>query len=269
MNVPKANPEAESKSIEAKPWPDLVAKYSLFKEKLNPKTDVVYYPCGAKDVSPSAAFPNSKVIYVEKDENAVKSLLKGGYEAYGASALEFDPGNVDILILLNPQISPKIPSSRVVKGGYVLCNDYHGTASSLHQDGEFEIKAMIRQSRDRQLIFDTDNLEDYWQEVDTEDGFRSAPFSFRFMHYKMAASVVETVTGKRENILAEYKKIILLARGRSRQTLAEHPELRKMVGNPDEEETLIFNEGGRQFILSTALPRRKGTVDDLFVFQKK
>lgn len=91
-------------------------------------------------------------------------------------------------------------------------------------------------------------------------------------NYAMAVPVVEAVTGKKENILAEYKKIIAMAREEQRQKnaqmLAEHPEWAEFTGDPDKEDVLMFNHGGRQFVLATTLPRKKGTVDDIFVFQK-
>lgn len=266
-------PEAEPKPIEAEPRPDLVAKYSLFREKLNPKADVIYHPCGANDVSPSVAFPDSKVVYVDIDEKSVEALKKGGFEAHAASALEFDPGDVDILIMLNPQISPDVPSSHVVENGFVLSNDYHGTASSLHRDNQYQLCALIRMSQCQELMFDTENLEDYWKEIDTEEEFRNAPFNWGATNYAMAVPVVETITGKRKNVLAEYKKIIDMAREQQRQKnaqmLAEHPEWAEFTADPDKEDVLMFNRGDRQFVLSTTLPRKKGAVDDIFVFQKQ
>ena len=263
---------AESKVIEAESYPDLVAKYSLFREKLKPKADIVYHPCGANDVSPSVAFPDSRVIYVDIDEKSVEALKKGGFEAHTASALEFDPGDVDILIMLNPQIPPDIPSSHVVENGFVLCNDYHGTASSLHRNEQYQLRAMIRVSRGGELILDTENLEDCWREIDTEEEFQNAPFDWGAANYQMAVPVVEAVTGKRENVLAEYKKMIASAREEQRQnnaqTLQEHPEWANFLGDPDKEGVLMYNHDGRQFVLATTLPRKKGTVDDIFAFQK-
>lgn len=266
------NPETEPKSVEAEPRPDLVAKYSLFREKLKPKADVVYHPCGANDVSPSVAFPDSRVVYVDIDKKSVEALKKGGFEAHAASALDFDPGEVDVLIMLNPQIPPDVPASHVVENGFVLSNDYHGTASALHRNDQYQIRAMVRVSKGGELILDTKNLEDYWREIDTEEEFQNAPFDWGAANYAMAVPVVEAVTGKRENVLAEYKRIIATAREELRQknaqTLQEHPEWAEFFGDPDKEDVLMYNHGGRQFVLATTLPRKKGTVDDIFVFQK-
>lgn len=265
-------PEMEPRPIEAEPNPDLVAKYSLFRERFKPKADVVYHPCGANDVSPSVAFADSRVIYVDIDDKSVEALKKGGFEAHTASALEFDPGDVDILIMLNPTIPPDVPSSHVVENGFVLSNDYHGTASSLHRNEQYQLRAMVRTSKGGELMLDTENLEDYWREIDTEEVFQNAPFDWGAANYAMVVPVVEAVTGKKENILAEYKKIIATAREEQRQkntqTLAEHPEWAESMVDPDKSDVLMFNHGGRQFVLATTLPRKKGTVDDIFVFQK-
>ncbi|MDO8668662.1 MAG: hypothetical protein Q7K35_06310 [bacterium] len=268
--LPKS--EIKAKPIEAEPRPDLVAKYSLFKENFRPKADVVYHPCGANDVSPSAAFPDSRVIYVDIDEKVVEALKRGGFEAHVASALEFNPGEVDILIMLNPTISPDMPSSHVAENGFVLSNDYHGTASKLRQNGQYQLRAIIRTFKGGKLILDTEKLEDYWEEIGTEEEFKNAPFDWGAANYETAAQAVELVTGKRENVLAEYRKLIAKAREERRQknikTLQEHPELAGFLGNPDKDD-LSINHGGTQAILVQSLPRKKGTVDDIFVFQKR
>lgn len=239
--------------VEAHPRPDLVARYSLFRENFHPKADVVFHPCGADDVSPSSVFPGSRIIYCDIDEKSMEALKKSGFEAHTASALEFNPGNVDILIMINPAIPPDVPSSHVIQDGYVLCNNYHGTTSPLRQNKEFQLRAVIRTPSEGEHILDMENLEDYWKEIDTEEEFRSAPFDWGAIDYDTAASVVEAVTGKKENVLAEYKKIIALAK--------------EQQGSSDQD-VLYFEHNGRHHIIETTLPRKKGTVDDIFVFQR-
>lgn len=245
----------EAKELKATPHEDLVAKYRVFREATGAKPAVVYHPCGAVDSSPSVAFPDSRVIYAEIDEKAVKALQEAGLEAHHASALEFNPGNVDTLILLNPTIPPDFPSQFVVPGGYVVSNDYHGTATSLKGNEEYELQGIIRPTKDRGLIMDRDNPEDYWREVETEEEWENAPFSWGgAANYASAAQVVELMTGKRENIMEEYRRIVEMAR---------------KDGLAVDDDTFIYNYEGRSLVLSFKLPSRKGTVDDLFVFQKR
>jgi hypothetical protein len=253
---------AERQPIEAGPRAGLVAKYSLFKEKVHPKTDVVYHPSSANDISPSVAFPDSRVVYVDIDDESMEAARKKGLEAHTASALEFNPGAVDVLIMLNPAISPDIPSSHVVQGGYILCNDYHGTASDLRKNDEYALVAMIRPGPSK-LLFDTENLDDYWKEIDTEEEFKQAPPGFGAENYKNAASAVEAITGKKDNVLAEYKNIIAKAKEEGRR---QNEELG--IEDVPDDDIIMLTNGEQQLILQTTLPKKKGTVDDMFVFRK-
>lgn len=266
-------PEVKSlKELKAEPHPALVAKYKLFDEKVHPKKDVVYHPCSANDCSPSEAFPDSRVVYVEMDEQSIKALQKKGFEAHHASALDYNPGSVDILIMLNPQISPTIPASHVVDGGYVICNNYHATATTMRENPDFQLRGLIRVTKNQELLYDTDHPEDHWKEIDTEEEFRNAPFDWGAANYVMANRVVEAITGKSENILTEYKNIIVKAREQQSQIqakiVAEHPEWANISPNIEKEGVLMLNHGDRQYAISTRFPRKKGTVDDLFVFER-
>lgn len=266
-------PETKTpKEIKAEPHPNLVAKYQLFDKVFNPYKRVVYHPCGAYDCSPSVVFPNSRVVYAELNEQAVKALQIEGFEAHHVSALEYDPSAVDVLIMLNPQISPAIPASYVIEGGHVVSNDYHGTASELIKYPDFQLRGLIRVTKDSGLIYDDDNPEDYWKEFDSEEEFVNAPFDWEAVNYITAARVVEALTGNRENVLAEYKKIIAFTREQRKQEyakkLAEHPKWVDILRDPEKEDVLMLNHEGKQFILQTAMPRKKGTVDDLFIFER-
>ncbi len=266
------DPQVEN-SLKVESNPGLVAKYTLFREKLNPKSGTIYYPCCANDISPSLAFPSSRVIYADTNEVAINPLKQAGFEGYATSALEFHPGAVDILIMINPMISPDFPSSHVVEEGYVLCNDYHGTASSLYRNEKYQLTAIVRGTKEGTLIFDTENPEDYWKEIETEEEFKNSRFSFGAANYSQASKIVEEVTGKTENVLGEYKKIIESAREELRkknsELIAKNPGIRSILKDPENEDTFMYTHEGHQFVLTSSLPKKKGTVDDLFIFQKK
>lgn len=270
---PYVGTSSEKVEIHPQPHPDLVEKYSLFADYFKPNANVVYHPCGSNDVSPSAAFPGSRVIYADIADDPMQALRAAGFEAHTASALEYDPGPVDILVMLNPQISPKIPASHVKHGGYVLCNDYHGTARTLRNDSEFEFVGVVLQEGTKKVV-DTHQLEDYWKEIETEEEFRRAPFNWGSANYIMAKKVVEKVTGQSENVLEEYRKIIDLARKQHRESTAklraQFPDQEDVVSGLESERDLYtFVHNGKQYIVDARMARRKGTVDDIFVFRKK
>jgi hypothetical protein len=132
----------------------LVAKQlAFFKELFRPVADLVYYPCCEADISPSEVFKDSSILYVDINEQATKALAEKGYQAYACDVFDFIPGQVDILILLNPVIRPDSPAHFVKKGGYILCNNYHATASNLSKNPEYELKGVVvEQNSDRHVL---------------------------------------------------------------------------------------------------------------------
>jgi len=247
----------------------LITAYNTFQEHFKPDVRVVYHPCGSNDTSPSVSFPHSRVVYVDISDAATKGLRAAGFEAHTASALEFDPGPVDVLIMLNPQISAAIPASHVVSGGYVLCNDYHGNATELKSNPDFSLVGVLQRSGNMRVV-DTDALDDYWKEIETDVEFRAAPFSWGAVYYDSAKKVVEKITGQSGNVLEEYKKIVALAREQHNKWKEE-----LMTANPNAKELTLDGElyrlqyGGHEHFIDNRIPRKKGTVDDIFVFRKR
>jgi len=237
---------------------DLVEKYRLFGESVGFKTGVIYYPCGANDISPSEAFPGSKVIYVDVDDRAMQVLRDGGHAAQTADALTFNPGSVDVLILLNPQISADVPVSFVREGGFVLCNDYHGTATQLHESGQQAIG--ILRVVGQQLVFDREQPERYWEEIETDEEFKAAPYSWGAVSYEEAVNTLSRIRGENvpidgDSVIEQYQNLI---------------DMIRVGGVPgkwtDMGDSLMRTND--TFVVQTELPRRKGGVDDVFVFQK-
>ena len=164
--------QEEAPPLQAIPHKDLVAKYPLFKDSVGFQRGTIYHPCGANDISPSVAFPGSRVIYADIEDGFMRVVRQAGYEAYAVDVLTFHPGPVDVLILLNPQIKPNIPASFVKENGYVLCNDYHNTATILRQNG-YKPLAIIRMTK-KGLLYDTENPGEYWTEIETDEEFQNA-----------------------------------------------------------------------------------------------
>ena len=228
--------------------PDLVEMYSVFRDAFQPKADVVYHPCCATDSSPSAAFPDSRVIFVDLDEQSIGGMKAIGLEAYTADATTFDPGPVDVLILLNPAMDYEEPASHLIAGGYALVNNYHGTANDFYRDPDFELLAIIdNRTPDGKPAVDRDHPDQYWELVETDEEFRSSPA------YEAIAFLVEKRTGISNLDLHQYKQAI-------NEALDESPSPLKMDGY------LIFPGGG---MMPAFLPTKKGASDDFFVFRRK
>lgn len=253
----------------------LVQSFNLFKDHFNPKADLIYYPCSGSDISIAKSFPESKIIFLDQHDGTIDALSKAGFEAVKESAQDFKlKVKADIMLLYNPQIPPSgTVMENLSEKGYFLCNDYHDTASLTKEREDLTLKAIIRNEKGN-LIVDTENLEDYWKEIDSEEEFKNAPFSWGGVNYDMAKKVVEKRTGKTENILEEYKKIIAEAkeaiRKQNEKFFEENPDFPKNMMPDENSDPLMWKDGnGEQHFIIANLPKKKGVVDDTFVFYKK
>lgn len=271
MNKLKEDGEV-AKELVAKPREDLVAQYKVFSTFLGFQPRRIYHPCSANDISPTIGFPDSKVVYADKDEKSIGAIQKLGLDATVADATQFDPGEVDLVILLNPGISPDVPVSHLVNNGYVLCNDWHSTATDIHNNSGYEFVGGISRNADGYFV-DTSNPEQYWQQVENEEEWKKAHFSWGDIGYSQAADVVEQITGKRENVMSEYLKIVDEQRERMRisneELLAENPDMAEMLATLEAEDEFVFTHNDRTFVVSGKLPKKKGTTEDLLIFRKK
>lgn len=249
---------------------NLEKRWLLAAQAVGLDPNVVYHPCSGNYKTPSVVFPNARVIYVEKDARAVAAFRKEGYEAHETSATEFTPDvPVDLLILLNPAILSEHPASTVRSGGYVFCNDYHGTASELNRNEAFEFVGVVIPTEDG-YKFDKANLEDYWQEVGTDEEFRNARLDpFGAVSYEGAQGHVAKFEPGATDVLQAYGRVLDRARiefsERMRALSEEFGGTYGVNTDPAREEILMMR--GR--VLKTLLPKKKGSVDDIFVFRKK
>lgn len=244
----------------------LVEAYNVFQKELPGNYETVYYPCSAKDVSPSRSFSSSKVLYIDLDQKAVETLKKEGFEAYYEDAVEHcnkeeNKESADVIIIMNPRISGLDLINCLKKGGYVLCNDYHRTATEFKESLDFELLGIIRKS-DNKIIFDKENPTDYWETIDNEKDFKKAPFGFGQMNYNGAKDIIKRIKGEEpKEVLSEYKKIL-------KQEIDKMSEEKKDFIR--ETGTITVKDAkGEQLLLLTELPRKKGTCDDVFVFKRK
>lgn len=244
----------------------LVESYDVFQREFPGNYETVYYPCCARDISPSKSFSNSKVLYVDLDQKSIESLKKEDFEAYCDDAVEYSNNeknkeSADIVIIMNPRVSGLDLINNLKKDGYVLCNDYHHTATEFSESSDFELLGIIHQ-QDQETIFDKENPNEYWEEVDSEEDFKKAPVGFGQMNYNGAKEIVKRIKGEEsKEVLNDYKKILEQEINRMNE---EERGYVKETGA-----VMAKDTSGEQLLLITELPRKKGTCDDVFVFKKK
>ena len=251
--------------LEPKASADLVARYTCAATALGIHPKVVYHPCSGINISPSASFPDSRVIYVEIDPHAVAALKQKGYEAHETSATEFKTEvPVDLLILLNPTIPSEGPAANLRSGGYVFTNNYHGNANELKSNPNYELVGVVVPGEEG-LHLDQENLDEYWQTVETEEEFKKARDIWGAVHYDTARSTVRLLSPDAADVLVAYKGLLEQARAEFRSRATQ--ETAALLG--DTELLLLKGPNGMPLALEPKLPHKKGTVDDIFVFRKK
>ncbi|MFZ2664427.1 MAG: hypothetical protein WAX66_03625 [Patescibacteria group bacterium] len=239
------------------------SQFSVFLKEFPSDIRRVYYPCCALDVTPSEVFNNGSmnVLYLDTNPAVVKTLNKFGYNAKEASALEYNPGEMDLVIMLNPQISAKVPANFVKEGGYFLCNNYHGTADeAFNSMKDLELIGVISS---KESAVDRIDLSGYFEEVTTDEEFLRAPWSWNLANFSEAAEIVKAIKGTDKDILSNYKDII----NESRNDLSKgDPKLMRIFDSMGQ---VQINHNGKSYSLDTMLPRKKGNDLDLFVFRKR
>lgn len=233
----------------------VVKLLTFFGENVSPDMKIVYYPCSNVDISPSVAFPNSKVIYSDIEEVSVNTLVMEGYDARLEDATNYIPEEeIDLIFILNPTIDPSHPISIATDDGYVIANNYHMSADKINNLGGFELVGVLAGGGESEDVkYDTEDVEECFEEVDTEDDFKKAPFGWGVADYLTTESIVRRVLGKEIAVIEGYKKL--------REMVIEH-------GSQVEDLGILRIEGQNDAQFSMRLPRKKGAVDDLFVFSR-
>ena len=231
--------------------PDLVERYRTAAEFFEIAPERVYYPACATDASPSAAFPNAQVAYVDPDEESIEILRKGGFTAHAQRAEEFQPDvPADLLILLNQVVNPSVPLAALRTEGYVFCNDYRGAATTLYQHPGCRLSGVLERTPNGWTV-ETAELFRYMETVDSEESFKAAPFSFSQEHYGSAASAVKQLMGTTANVYDEYRRLLALA-----------------ASEGDDHGGLYILRHGRSSVILAGLPRKRGSADHIFIFRK-
>lgn len=151
---PKGEQPDQSKTVAVpEASPDVVAEFQLACEEFGIDPKVIYSPCCETNVTPSRAFPQAKVIYLDNRDYPVGILREAGYNVVKADAKQYVPEEeVDLVILENPQIGPDFVARTVKPGGHVFCNDYSHTAVQMAKLPDFELLGLIQRTSDQEPI---------------------------------------------------------------------------------------------------------------------
>lgn len=234
-----------------------------FLESRSAVIHTILYPGCGEDTSPSDMYPAARVIYVDIDPNPVKKLRARGFEVYEADGKSFRTETpVDLLFMRNPSVRPDGPLHSLSATGYVVCNDYHQTATRLKDIGLFELLA--RTNNRGEII--TTELDLYWQPVETDEELHQAAFSFARAIPPIATDVVARALGhKPKSVTAAYADLFARAQRATKQRLLTDGVKEGSI-KFDIEMSMPSLTVNNETIGLLPLPPKRGSVDDLFIF---
>lgn len=147
--------------------------------KIFGKPATIYYPCSSSDISPSEAFPQSKVKYVDTDPEAISLLQRNGFDAEEADATytrfaeQFD---LALMYSVGFQFW-RLPAAAVIREvrdkGHIICNTGYGAYRELYEHSNAILVAAHKDDPSTsEPTWDIENVEDYFQYVETDEEFR-------------------------------------------------------------------------------------------------
>lgn len=167
---------------------DLISIYTAFRDQVHNPKSVLYPSCGF-DASPARVFPNVTFVDIEHgSEGCVAALKEAGLNAIKTDIREYRTSEAhDLLVLLNPAINPEWATRHLIRGGYVIANDYHNSASRLAQQpdqfllfGTIDFIEQDRRKNDNRAVISR-NIEDLFVPVENIEEFaRLRPDDFNF-----------------------------------------------------------------------------------------
>lgn len=122
-----------------------VAQYRAVADRFDLAPSIVYHPGSGHDVSPSTAFPESRVIYVDVDVAAMDDLTSAGYEAVGADATGYElPTGADVIVFRNAGlVEEAVVNANLRPGGWVLANDHLESARHLKRADSLDLVGVV------------------------------------------------------------------------------------------------------------------------------
>jgi len=243
-----------------------VKRYNAAAEEFEINPDLVYHPAQHNDVSPSAAFPESEVIYVDVDEDAVEALQEEGYDARVGDAEKYElDEKADLAIFMNQMFDVEnTVEHNLAEEGWVIANNYHGAASTLQQKENYVLNGAVSQTyanhptaETREPEVETDNLELYWERITNEEEYKE----WRPEKYRRKMEKVKKESREEKNLFEGLKDI-------KREKMQQKINELQTIGKDTHEERIksLQAELGNPKIHK---PTKKGNADTLYVFQRR
>ena len=138
-------------------------QFELVKQLVDAPDGLKVYLGSARDTALADAYGTDKVVHVDRDTSAIDALRAGGYmgEALDYEVYADSLSGSDTISLLYSENSGLIPDrllEKLVDGGLVLANDWHGSASDIQTKPGFELLGAVNEAGDK--LFSADEAQD-------------------------------------------------------------------------------------------------------------
>jgi hypothetical protein len=106
------------------------------------------------------------------NSGCVQALIDAGYHAIKGDVRDYVPQEEhDLLILQNPAVPARWSTPHLKRGGYIICNNYHGTGQELAQTSE-EFKLLAGLNVKNGVVKLDTGLEGYFEPVANAEEYR-------------------------------------------------------------------------------------------------
>jgi len=159
-------------------YDDRVAQYRAVVDQFDLSPEVVYHPGSGHDVSPSAAFPESRVVYVDVDKAVINDLTNAGYEAASADATGYElTDGADVIVFRNAGlVEESVVAANLRRGGWVLTNDHLESARHLARLDSLDLVGVVPDDWSGETpSVDTADLDGYLSATEGRDDSLSSP----------------------------------------------------------------------------------------------
>lgn len=173
-----------------------IVAYECFKREFYNPQSVLFTSCGF-DASPAKVFNKVTFVDLEKGNKGCIALLrKKGYQAFKEDIREYKPREQhDLLLIQNPSAPVEWAIPHLKREGYIIANNYHGSASWLHnQSSQFDFISAIEMDTGRlkSRKFQARMVEDltgYFEPVRNEQELKE----WRPAYYKILQQEIESL----------------------------------------------------------------------------
>lgn len=105
----------------------------------------VLYPGSNAHAGVARAFGKDRVLHVDPDPNAIKALVKAGFEAVESTKEDYTPEEpFDVIVSYNAgTLEPPEPQRLLTPFGFVIANNWHGSANRMVKYKDFTLRGAI------------------------------------------------------------------------------------------------------------------------------